>query len=154
MTTFPPEATDKDLTELSGMELMQAMLENDSRPGLAGTLDIRLVEIDDGHAVLEGVPDTHLYNPFGVVHGGFTATMLDFACGYAVCSKLAAKQFCSTVEIKVTYHKPITADTGPVRAVGTVVTFGKRIAYTEAKLLDAQGQLLASATSNLMILAA
>jgi len=58
------------------------------------------------------------------------------------------------VEIKVTYHKPIIADTAPVRAVGKVVTFGKRIAYTEAKLLDRDGKLLASATSNLMILAA
>src|SRR5690606_33909648 len=69
---------------LSGLEQLKAMLAADRRPGIGETLDIRLVEVEDGRAVLEATPGVHLYNPVGTVHGGFAATMLDFACAYAV----------------------------------------------------------------------
>lgn len=139
--------------QLSGLEQLKAMLETDRRPGMGETLDIRLIEVDDGRVVFEAVPDIHLYNPFGVVHGGFAATMLDFSCGYAVLSKLAQGQSCSTLEIKVAYHKAINKETGPVRAEGKIITFGRRAAFTEAKLVGTDGKLYASATSSLIILA-
>lgn len=137
---------------LSGLEQLKAMLENDRRPGLGETLDIRLVEVDDGRVVFEATPDIHLYNPLGTVHGGFAATMLDFACGYAVLSKMTPGQTFSTLEIKVAYHKAMTKETGPVRAEGKIITFGRRAAYTEARLTDAAGKLYASATSSLLVM--
>jgi uncharacterized protein (TIGR00369 family) len=102
--------------------------------------------------VFEATPDIHLYNPLGTVHGGFAATMLDFACGYAVLSKMVSVQSFSTLEIKIAYHKAMTKDTGPVRAKGKIVIFGRRAAFTEAQLTDLNGKLYASATSSLIVL--
>lgn len=139
---------------LTGLEQLKAMLETDRRPGIGETLDIRLIEVEDGRVVFEATPDIHLYNPLGTVHGGFAATMLDFACGYAVLSKMVPGQSFSTLEIKVAYHKAMTKETGPVRAEGKIVTFGRRAAYTEARLTDRDGKLYASATSSLIVLSA
>ena len=139
---------------LSGLEQLRVMMESDRRPGIGETLKIRLIEVDDGRVVFEATPDIHVYNPLGTVHGGFAATMLDFACGYAVLSKMLPGQKFSTLEIKVAYHKPMTKDTGPVRAEGKIVTFGRRAAFTEASLTDLDGRLYASATSSLIVLPA
>ena len=139
---------------LSGLEQLRVMMESDRRPGIGETLNIRLIEVDDGRVVFEATPDIHVYNPLGTVHGGFAATMLDFACGYAVLSKMLPGQSFSTLEIKVAYHKPMTKDTGPVRAEGKIITFGRRAAFTEASLADMDGRLYASATSSLIVLSA
>jgi uncharacterized protein (TIGR00369 family) len=139
---------------LSGLEQLRVMMESDRRPGIGETLNIRLIEVDDGRVVFEATPDIHVYNPLGTVHGGFAATMLDFACGYAVLSKMLPGQSFSTLEIKVAYHKPMTKDTGPVRAEGKIITFGRRAAFTEATLTDLDKRLYASATSSLIILSA
>jgi uncharacterized protein (TIGR00369 family) len=139
-------------SHLTGLEQLKVMMTNDLRPGIGETLDIRLIEVEEGRVVLEATPDLHLYNPIGTVHGGFAATMLDFACGYAVLSKLTPGMRFSTLELKVTYHKAITKDTGPIRAEGTIVTMGRRAAFTDAQLADVHGCLYASATSSLLVM--
>ena len=139
-------------SHLTGLEQLKVMMAKDLRPGIGETLDIRLVEVEEGRVVLEAMPDVHLYNPIGTVHGGFAATMLDFACGYAVLSKLTPGMSFSTLELKMAYHKAITKDTGPVRAEGTIVTMGGQAAFTEAKLVDVDDRLYASATSSLLVM--
>ena len=139
---------------LSGLDQLKAMLQADRRPGIGETLDIRLIEVEEGRVVLEAIPDIHLYNPFGTVHGGFAATMLDFACGYAVLSKLMVAQSTSTIELKVAYHKAMDKQTGPIRAEGKIISLGRRVAFTEARLTDLAGKLYASATSSLIVLSA
>lgn len=140
--------------QLTGIEQLQVMLETDRRPGLGDTLDIRLVEASDGRVVFEAVPDLHLYNPMGSVHGGFAASMLDFACGYAVLSKMVPGKAFSTLELKVSYHRPMSKDTGPVRAEGKIVSIGRRAAFSEARLTGLDGKLYASATSSLLVMEA
>ena len=138
-------------SHLTGLEQLKVMMAKDLRPGIGETLGIRLVEVEEGRVVLEAMPDVHLYNPISTVHGGFAATMLDFGCGYAVLSKLTPGMSFSTLELKMAYHKAITKDTGPVRAEGTIVTMGRRAAFTEARLVDVHGRLYASATSSLLV---
>jgi uncharacterized protein (TIGR00369 family) len=122
------------------------------RAGIARLMGFELVEVEEGRAVFEGTPDEKVYNPIGTVHGGYAATLLDSACGIAVHSKLAPRQGYTTLELKVAYHKAMTAKTGLVRAEGRVVTFGRRAAFAEAKLTDLEGRLLASATSSLLVI--
>ncbi len=136
----------------NGLEQVRAMLASGGQPPIGRTLDFALVEVEEGRAVFEGVPGEHAYNPMGQVHGGYAATLLDSACGIATYAKLAAGQGFTTLELKVAYHRAMTADTGKVRAEGIVTVFGRRIAYAEAKLTDATGRLLASATSTLLVL--
>ena len=137
---------------VSGLEQLRALLKMGRKPGIAESLKFQLVDIEDGRAVFEGEPDAHAYNPIGTVHGGYAATLLDSACGCAVHSKLAAGQGYTTLELKVAYHKAMTTKTGVVRAEGRVLTLGRRAAFSEAKLTDADGRLYASATSTLLII--
>ena len=140
------------MNDLSGLEQLRAMIAADAQPSIGRTLDFSLVEVRDGLAVFEGDPDERTYNPMGTVHGGYAATLLDSACGIATHSKLAPGQGYTTLELKVAYHRAMNAETGRVRAVGSVTSFGRRVAFAEARLTDQQGRLLASASSTLLII--
>ena len=72
------------------------------------------------------------------------------ACGGAVHSSLNGQQAYTTLELKIAYHRTLTATTGPVRAEGKV-SIGKRVAFAEARITDATGQLYSSATSTLLV---
>lgn len=138
---------------LSGVEQLRALMASGRQPSIGKTLDFALVEIEPGRAVFEGTPSEAVYNPIGVVHGGYAAALLDSACGCAVHAKLEPGWRYTTLELKVAYHRPMTVDTGLVRAEGVVLSFGRRAAFAEAKLTDAAGKLLASATSSLLVMA-
>jgi uncharacterized protein (TIGR00369 family) len=77
--------------------------------------------------------------------------LLDSACGCAVHSRLSATQAYTTLELKVAYHKAVTRDSGLLRAEGRVLSIGRRAAFAEATLKDANGRLHASATSTLLV---
>ena len=136
----------------SGLQFLQAMIAEGSYPPICDTLDYKLVEVEIGRAVFEGVPGKGVYNPIGSVHGGYAATLLDSACGCAVHASLKPGQAYTTAELKVAYHRGMTDQTGRVRAEARVLSIGRRVAFTEAKLTDTAGRLLASATSTLLIL--
>jgi uncharacterized protein (TIGR00369 family) len=142
-----------DRAALSGLDQLRAMIAQDSQPPIGKTLDFALVEVEEGRAVFEGNPDMRVYNPIGSVHGGYAATLLDSACGIAVHSKLAPGQGYTTLDLKVSYLRGMTLDTGLVRAEGVVISMGRRVAFAEAKLTDASGKLLATATSTLLVIA-
>jgi uncharacterized protein (TIGR00369 family) len=137
---------------MTGLEQLRAMLAQGHQPRIGATLKFSAVAFEDGLAVFEGQPGEHAYNPIGTVHGGYAAAILDSACGCAVHSKLAAGQTYTTLELKVAYHRAITTETGTVRAEGRVLSVGRRAAFAEAKLTDAAGRLLASATSSLLVI--
>ena len=136
----------------SGLDQLRALMNGARKPGIGEALHFTLAEVEDGWVVFEGVPGAHAYNPIGTVHGGYAATLLDSACGCAVHSRLAAGQGYTTLELQVAYHKALTSGTGLVRATGTVVSMGRRAAFAEARLEDAWGKLLASATSTLLVI--
>jgi uncharacterized protein (TIGR00369 family) len=137
---------------MTGIEQLRALMASGRRPGIAVSLDFDLVEIDEGRAVFAGVPGEHAYNPIGAVHGGYAAALLDSACGCAVHSRLGADQAYTTLELKIAYHKGLTRDSGRVRAEGTILSMGRRVAFAEAKLLGEDGKLYASATSTLLVM--
>lgn len=136
---------------LDGISQLKALIASGRKPGILNSLDFELVEVDHGRAVFEGTPGEHAYNPIGVVHGGYAATLLDSACACAAHTQLTAQQAYTTLELKVAFHKAIRHDTGPLRAEGKVLSIGRRAAFAEARLTDAQGVLYASATSTLLV---
>jgi uncharacterized protein (TIGR00369 family) len=117
---------------LTGIEQLRAFISSGQRPGIAVSLAIQLVEIEDGFAAFEGIPGVHAYNPLGTVHGGYAATLLDSACGCAVHSKLAAGDSYTTLELKIAYHKAISEKTGRVRAEARVLSFGRGLPSQKA----------------------
>ncbi|HQT61200.1 MAG TPA: PaaI family thioesterase [Acidiphilium sp.] len=136
---------------LPGIDQLRAVMDSDLL-AMGRTLGFRLVEIAEGRVVFEGSPGREVYNPLGTVHGGYAAALLDSACGCAVHTMLTAEQAYSTLELKVSYHRAMTAETGVVRAVGTVISLGRRAGFSEAKLTDVSGRLYASATSTLIVM--
>jgi uncharacterized protein (TIGR00369 family) len=137
---------------LNGLDQLRALMSSGRKPGILVSLDFELIEVDVGKAVFAGKPDKHACNPLGTVHGGYAATLLDSACGCAVHSRLTAAQAYTTLELKIAYHKAMTKETGLLRAEGSVISMGRRAAFAEARLIDAEGRLYASATSTLLII--
>jgi uncharacterized protein (TIGR00369 family) len=136
---------------LTGLEQMRELMRRGGVAPIGEVLAFALVAVEDGRAAFEGTPGAQAYNPLGVVHGGYAATLLDSACGCAAHTRLSATQGYTTLELKVAYHRPITTDTGKVRAEGQVLSFGRRAAFAEARLTDMNGKLYASATSTLLV---
>lgn len=137
---------------LDGLAQLRALIESGRRPGISISLQFALIEVERGRAVFAGTPGDHAYNPIGMVHGGYSATLLDSACGCAVHSCLTETQMYTTLELKVAFHKAITRDTGPLRAEGRMVSIGRRAAFAEGTLKDEEGRLYATATSTLLII--
>ena len=139
---------------LSGLEELRAIFDParpDRAPGIGKTLGFSVVELEKGRVVFGGQPDESVYNPMGTVHGGYAATLLDSAVGCAVHSSLKAGQGYTTLELKVAYHRPMTKDTGLVRAEGKAIQVGRRAAFAEGRITDDQGRLYATATSTLLV---
>ena len=136
---------------LTGLEQLRRLIAMGGRPPIGETLDFVLVDAGEGFAAFEAMPSLRAYNPLGTVHGGYAATLLDSACGCAAHSRLTPTQGYTTLELKVAYHKAITQETGRLRAEGRVLSIGRRAAFAEATLKDADGKLYASATSTLLV---
>jgi uncharacterized protein (TIGR00369 family) len=136
----------------SGLEFLRELLAGRvPSPPIGATLGIALEEVDHGRAVFSLVPGEEHYNPIGSVHGGVYATMLDSAAGCAVQSTLPQGMAYTSLDLTVKFLRPITVDTGKVRAVGSVLSSGRRTALAEAQLLDGSERLLAHATSTCMV---
>ncbi len=146
--------TAPEVSAMTGMEQLRLFGRPGGQPAIGKTLGFELVSFDEGLAVFEGDPDERTYNPLGGVHGGYAATLLDSACGIAVHSRMAAGQRYTTLELKISYLRGMTAATGRVRAEGRVVSMGRRVAFAEATLTDQQGRLMATATSTLLVMSA
>lgn len=141
-----------DTAGQSGLEIMQAFAEGGGRgAGIGVTFGMRPIEVEKGRVVFEATPTRAFYNPIGTVHGGFAATLLDSCLGCAVHTTLAAGVGYTTVDLNVTYLKAMTDETGPVRAIGEVIQSGRRIATAQARLVDAEDRLLATATTTCLI---
>jgi len=154
VTWQDPMASAAAGAELSGIEYMRALAAGEiPPPPIAVLLRMQPVEVEPGHAVFEGAPGEEHYNPIGVVHGGYAATLLDSALGCAVHTTLEQGEAYTTLTLEVKMVRAITADIDLVRAEGEVLYRGRRQATAQAKLTDgATGKLLAHGTATCMII--
>ena len=136
----------------SGLAHLQRIVAGEI-PGvpIGDTLGFRLTEVEKGRVVLLGTPTEQSYNIMGTVHGGWTAAILDSALALSTLSSIEADQAFTTVDIRINYLRPLTADSGEVRAEGRVIQGGRKLAYCEAKLTDAAGKLICHGTGSCLI---
>ncbi|MEU5183231.1 PaaI family thioesterase [Streptomyces longwoodensis] len=136
----------------SGLDFLRDVLAGRlPAPPISATLGFTLEEVEAGRAVFAMEPGEEHYNPIGSVHGGVYATLLDSAAGCAVQSVLPAGTGYTSLDLTLKFLRPITVDTGKVRAVGTVLNQGRRTALAQAELFDTADRLLAHATSSCML---
>lgn len=106
------------------------------------------IEIDRAVIALE-LADYHL-QPFGIVHGGVLATLIDTATFWAAFLRLPEDAGLVNVDLKLNYLQPVTE--GRLIAIGTCLRAGGSISYSEAKVYDENETLIAHGTSTLMVL--
>lgn len=111
---------------------------------------MKLVQVDIDRAKVQlETADCHL-QPFGIVHGGVLATLIDTATFWAVFLRLPEDAGLVNIDLKLNYLKPVK--NGLLQAEGLSIRSGRSISYAEAKVFDPNGQLLAHGTSTLMAL--
>ena len=139
--------------ELAGLDYMRAVAAADlPPPPIAVLLRMAPVEIEDGRVVFEGEPGEEHYNPIGVVHGGYAATLLDSAIGCAVHTTLPAGAGYSTLTLEAKFVRAITRETGIVRCEAEVLHRGRRQATATGRVVAADsGKLLAHGSGTCLI---
>jgi uncharacterized protein (TIGR00369 family) len=115
-------------------------------------IGMRIVAADVGTATFEIDVGPQHSSPPGTVHGGILCDLADGAMGCANLSRLEEGETFTTIELKINFLKPVWE--GRLTAVGTVIKAGKTIALCEARVTDAEGSLVAYATSTCMTLRA
>ena len=137
---------------MSGLEFVQA-LASGALPlnTIAQTLGYDVIEAEKGRVVITVEPTNAHLNPWGTVHGGLTATILDSCMGLAIQSTLEKGVGSTTLEFKISLVRAITSDTGEIRAEGKVLTGGRRIGTAEGRVTDNAGRLLAHGTTTCLI---
>lgn len=150
-----PMASAAEGMKLAGLDYMKAVMDGEIPPApIAVLMNMAPVEVEEGRVAFAAKPGEEHYNPIGVVHGGFMATLLDSVAGCAVHTTLGLGEAYTTLTLEVKNLRPLTHETGTVRAEGTVTYRGRKQATSDACLLaEDSGKLLATATSTCMIFA-
>jgi len=106
-------------------------------------LNLQLVEVSEGKCVYEGTPlDTHL-NPRSSVHGGWMMSILDAAAVLSVVTVLPEGKLCATSTFEIKFVRPLVPGSF-CRAVGELMSIGKNLAHSKARLVDVKsGKLVA-----------
>jgi uncharacterized protein (TIGR00369 family) len=138
--------------EMSGLAFVQGLADGTLPLNtIARTLGYDVTEAANGRVVVTAMPnDSHL-NPSGTVHGGFAATLLDSCMGLAILSTLDKGLGQTTVEFKISLIRPITPETGLIKAEGTVLNRGRRVGTAEGRITDDKGRLLAHGTTTCLV---
>ena len=137
---------------MSGLEFVQGLADGTLPLNtIAGTLGYDVIEVAPGRVVVAIEPNGQHLNPSGTVHGGFAATLLDTCMGLAIQSTLEKGLAQTTLEFKISLVRPITPETGTIKAEGVVLSRGRRIGTAEGRITDREGRLLAHGTTTCLI---
>jgi uncharacterized protein (TIGR00369 family) len=137
---------------MSGLEFVQGLMTGTLPMNtMAQTIGYDILEVSDGRVVVTAEPNGAHLNPAGTVHGGLSATLLDTCMGLSVLSTLEKGLGSTTLEFKISLVRPITPETGLLRAEGVVLSRGRRIGTAEGRLTDHTGRLLAHGTTTCLI---
>jgi uncharacterized protein (TIGR00369 family) len=104
----------------------------------------KAVLMQDGRAEMSWTPTPDMANPFGSVHGGIIATVIDEVTGAALMSTIEAGS-APTVSMNVEYLHAVPIG-GTYTAVGEIVRMGRALAIVDARIVNEEGTVLARGT--------
>lgn len=133
---------------MSANRLMEVVLEGKEPPACDDTLAIEVVTASDGCARALWQPDERFVNGVGVVMGGYVSSAADVAMAYAISSLLTSSQTFGSINLNVTFHRPVFP--GEVTVEAKVEKVGKTVCYLTATMMQ-KDKLVASATSSVMV---
>ena len=152
VTWYDPVQTAAAAADLSGLDFLTAVAEK-RIPGapIGGLMEFGLTSVQDGEVVFTCLPDESAYNPIGVVHGGLVCTLLDSVTACAVHSTLEKGTGYTSLDISVSYLRPVTKDSGLLTARGWVTRRGRRAAFSEGEVTTPDGKVVATAKSTCLV---
>jgi len=140
------------MASMSGLDFVRAIFARKlPEPPIMEPVEPFDCTAETGHVVIHSVPGMRHYNPIGSVHGGYAAILLDSAMGLAVQTMLPKGSGYTTLEFKISFIRGMNKDTGVIRTEGKVLSSGRRAATAEARMTDANGRLLAHATTTCLV---
>ena len=114
----------------------------------AGTMGVEFTAVEAGRSVCRVNVEPRMHNPLGILHGGVPYTLADTGMAMALMPMLDGGQPFSTIEIKMSYFRPVVA--GEITCETRVLSKGRRIVYLESEVRDAT-RLVAKATGTYYI---
>ena len=142
-----------DAAAMAGLEFLEKLRDGLlPAPPFAEVTDIWITEVERGRVVFEAMPAGRFLNPLGTVHGGWVTTVLDSAMGCAVHSVMERGQAYTTVDMSVSFVRPVLPNTGVLRCEGKLIHSGKRIATSEGRMWDGAGKLIAHGSETCLVI--
>ncbi|MBF7015055.1 PaaI family thioesterase (plasmid) [Novosphingobium resinovorum] len=139
---------------LSGLQIMQGIRDGTlPPPPMARLVGFRCTAAEHGEVAMVMDHDASIENTMGMVHGGATATILDTAMGCAAHTTLPVGSGIVTLDLTITYLRPVTPRSSPVTAIGRVVNAGRRMIYVTGEVRDVGDSLVAHAVGNFSVVA-
>lgn len=106
---------------------------------------------EPGVTVWTMTADERFGNPVGIVQGGFLAAFCDSAMGASSVTWAGdRKVFSANAEMKVSFLKAVPVGQ-QLTCTARVISGGQRAAFVEAEVVDADGRLVAKASSTYML---
>lgn len=148
-----PAVVAKAAAGMSGLAVMRAIRDGIlPEPPMARLIDFRLRVVEPGRIVMELEPHEGLENTIGLLHGATAAALLDTAMGCAISTMLPAGQGAVTLDLKLTYLRPLSVKSGTISAEGKVIKLGRQTSYAEGSVRDGSGDLAVHATATFSML--
>lgn len=148
-----PGPVAKAAARMSGLETMRAIRDGIlPEPPMARLIDFRLRVAEPERIVMELQPHEGLENTIGLLHGATAAALLDTAMGCAISTMLPAGQGAVTLDLKLSYLRPLSVRSGTIQAEGKVVKLGRQTSYAEGFVRDGAGNLAVHATATFSML--
>lgn len=153
VTWEDPAPVLRKAAHMAGIDVMRAIAGGElPPPPIASLMNFAVTDVQAGRVTFLCTPGEEHYNPLGTIHGGLVCTLLDTVAGCAAHTTLDAGVGYTSIEIKVSYLRPVTLSSGTLSAVGTVTKNGRRVIFAEGTVLDAAGHPVASASSSLLVI--
>jgi uncharacterized protein (TIGR00369 family) len=139
--------------ELSGLQVMEALISGElGAPPISHLTGLRPVQASEGTASFVMPATRWLTSPLGLVEGGITACLADFALCAAIQTTVPAGTAFAPTDLRVQFIRPIAADGRNVSAGATLVHRGRSLAVSRAEVANWEGKLVALANASALIL--
>ncbi len=143
MRTFDPAAEEA----YTGLEqLLRAKRGEAPHAPMLQLLGVDIDDVEPGRIVLSCRPTEVHLNRVGTIHGGYAASVLDTAATLCFLSTHGPGEMSSTIDLTIKYIRPLFPGMGVLRCEGQVISAGKQLGVTEARLVDEVGKIYAHAT--------
>ena len=152
LTWRDPTATLALGATMSGLDYLTAMKDGQlPLSPIAATVGLTVESVGSDDIVFRCTPDTAFLSPTGFIHGGLISTLMDSALGCAVHTTLPAGTGFTTIELKVSFLRSVSAG-DDLHIHGWVTKPGQRVAFAEATATGSDDKLIATASSSLLIM--